>query len=251
MHKRQPKLFEGLRAKDLEGQVDHIFTIDQYKSKMGDDKDIVVIAFRVTDKYPAIDLMEFVEKSFGFILDADMSTGEERDGHYQVFIELERDKKVGEEIETILEGVSQLCNCHAWKFRYHKDIESIPFSKDAIEEHVPLDPQAYEERELEQKNKTVAEFFDQGSVDLVKLDGQSNLQFTKPYSESMMCKLVTLGHYQDVKGQLPGAIQLDEASRNQTVYLEKYLGNYEIHKINNHFLIKNGDKAIIIQKTIW
>lgn len=251
MHKRQPKLFEGLRAKDLEGQVDHIFTIDQYKSKMGDDKDIVVVAFRVADKYPAIDLMEFAEKSFNFILDADMSTGEERDGQYQVFIELERDKKVGEEIETILGGVSQLCNCHAWKFRYHKDIESLPFSKEAIEEHVPLNPQDYEERELDQKNKTVAEFFDQGNIDTINLDEQSNLQFTKTYSESMVCKLVSLGHYQDVKEQLLGAIQLDETSRNQTTYLEKYLGNYEIHKINDHFLIKNGDKAIVIQKATW
>ena len=35
------------------------------------------------------------------------------------------------------------------------------------------------------------------------------------------------------------------------VFLEKYLGNYEIHKINNKFILKNGDKAMIFRKDMW
>ena len=58
---RQPKLFEGLRTNDLKDQIDPLFTVDQYKSKMGEDKNVVVVAFKVYDKYPAIDLMEFIE----------------------------------------------------------------------------------------------------------------------------------------------------------------------------------------------
>jgi len=44
MHQVQPqhKLFEGLRSKDLKDLVDNVFTIDQFKSKMGEDKDVVV-----------------------------------------------------------------------------------------------------------------------------------------------------------------------------------------------------------------
>ena len=35
------------------------------------------------------------------------------------------------------------------------------------------------------------------------------------------------------------------------MYLNKYLGNYDINKIENHFLIRNGDRAIILSKEIW
>jgi hypothetical protein len=251
MRKRQPKLFEGLRAKDLKNQVDHIFTIDQYKSKMGEDKDVVVVGFRVADKYPAIDLMEFIEKGYTFILDADMSTGEERDGKYQVFVELERTPNLGGQLRDVLEGVSQLCDCYAWKFRYHKEIASQPFSPEAISEHVPSSPEAYESKLLEYKGAEVKEFFNQGSIDDVILDEQHNVKFIKPYSESLVARLVNIGSYEELKDLIPGAIQLDETSRNQTVFLEKYLGNYEIHKINDKFLIRNGDRAVILQKETW
>ena len=89
----RPKLFEGLRGGDLEGLVSDRFTVDQYKSKMGNDADILVMAFKVTDKFPATDLMEFIEKGYPYVLDADMSTGEEKDGEYRVFVELEREEK--------------------------------------------------------------------------------------------------------------------------------------------------------------
>jgi hypothetical protein len=250
MHRHQPKLFEGLRAKDLEGLVDHVFTVDQYKSKMGEDKDIVVLGFRVDDKFPAIDLMEFIEKGYPFILDADMSTGEERDGKYQVFIELERTRKLPSQMKGLLEGISQLCDCWDWKFRYHKEMDSLPVTEQNIMEHIPLEPSAYESKILEYKNTGVSEFFDQGATEVI-LDENNTLTFKKPYSENLICSLVAIGPYHTLKDQIPGAIQLDEASRGQSLYLEKYLGNYEIHKINNKFLIRNGDQAVIVKKDRW
>ena len=38
---------EGLKAGDLEGVVEKRFSVDQYKSKMGDDKNILVLGFMV------------------------------------------------------------------------------------------------------------------------------------------------------------------------------------------------------------
>ena len=38
---------EGLQAGDLEGVVSNKFSIDQFKSKMGEDANIVVLAFTV------------------------------------------------------------------------------------------------------------------------------------------------------------------------------------------------------------
>jgi hypothetical protein len=35
------------------------------------------------------------------------------------------------------------------------------------------------------------------------------------------------------------------------LYLNKYLGNYDINKIEDHFLIRNGERAVILAKTSW
>jgi hypothetical protein len=250
MRQHKPKLFEGLRAGDLRDQISEIFTVDQYKSKMGKDQDIVVLGFRVEDKYPATDLMEFIEKGYSFILDADMSTGEEQDGKYQVFVELERTKKLPGQLRSLLDGVSQLCDCYNWKFKYHKDSDTVSFNEEAIMEHIPMDDISYKNKMLENKNKAVKEFFDQGATE-VTLDEDNTIVATKPYSGPIGMELIAMGNYDDIKNQIPGGIQLDEASRSQVSFLEKYLGNYEINRINGKFLIRNGNKGMIVHKDRW
>ena len=86
----------GLRIGDLKDCVDHIFEIDSFKSKMGDDKDIVTLSFSVAEKHAADDLMNFIEKGYEFVLDADATAGEQSDGTYKVFVELERNRHISD-----------------------------------------------------------------------------------------------------------------------------------------------------------
>ena len=53
---------EGLKAGDLEGIVEKRFSVDQYKSKMGEDKDICVLSFVCSSAPGAKDLENFCEK---------------------------------------------------------------------------------------------------------------------------------------------------------------------------------------------
>ena len=242
-HRHQ--IFEGLRPNDLVDMVSHRFTIDQYKSKMGDDETIVVLAFKVKDKFPAIDMMEFIEKGYTFVLDADMSTGEESDGQYSVFVEIERDRKIPEEIEELLNDLSKLCKISNWRFRYFRDIDSHDFSKESIEEVVPLDVESYKLRVKNQTTKDVNEVLNIGTTEVLDIDG-NNLTIKKPLTGNITMKLESIGRYDQLSKELKGAIQLDESSNSQVLFLEKYLGNCEIHKINNKFLIRNQDNAIIV-----
>lgn len=248
MHQRN--LTEGLRKGDLESYISNMFTIDQFKSKMGEDKDIVVLGFKVKEKNPAIDLMEFIEKGYDFILDADMSAGEEFDGQYQVFVEIERTPQLAEQLNELLGGVGDLCDCYEWRFRYQKAPTSLEYSQDTLTEHVPLTPEAYESKMLEIKNDDISNFFDQGASD-VSLDEDNMLTFTRPYAGPIQAKFIAIGDYEDVKDTVPGRLSLDEASQSQMFFLSKYLGNYDINKIGNKFLIRNGDKAIVIEKDKW
>lgn len=245
------QLFEGLRSKDLKGFVEPTFTIDQYTSKMGEDKDVIVVGFRVNDKYPAIDLMEFIEKGYNFVLDADMSSGEEKDGKYQVFVEFERTDRFPKQLKNLLNGITQLTDCYDWRFRYHKDLKGHNFSEEAIMENVPLSDNAYKNKMLEIKSDVIENFFDQTPIDAIQIDESNIITIAKPYSGYIDMELLAMGSYNEIKDSLQGPIQLDEASQSQVNFLEKYLGNYEIHKINNKFLIKNGDIALIVRKDKW
>lgn len=243
-------LNENLRTGDLENFVSEILTIDHYKSKMGEDRDIVVIGFVVKEKYPAMDLMEFVEKGYKFILDADMSAGEEKDGVYQVFVELERTPKLPSQIKEMMSGISTLCNSYDWKFKYQKSTEVIEVNEQTIIEHVPLTPVDYEYKILEHKKKDIQEFFNQGATN-VTVDNNNNLTFSKPYAGNLEAKFISIGDFESVKESLEGPLCLDENSNSEILFLNKYLGNYEIHKIDNKFLIKNQNQGVIIEKTRW
>ena len=52
----------GLGKHDLHDMVDKIFEIDSFKSKMGEDKDIVTLSFSVRDTLAAEDLKTLLKK---------------------------------------------------------------------------------------------------------------------------------------------------------------------------------------------
>ena len=108
----------------------------------------------------------------------------------------------------------------------------------------------HENKIMEIKNDEVQEFFDQGAVD-VALESDNTLTFSKPYSGDVTAQFVSIGEYEDVKDTLPGALSLDESSNSQVTFLNKYLGNYDINKVGDKFLIRNGDQALVIEKTHW
>lgn len=248
---QKPRLFEGLRAGDLKKMISHRFTVDQYKSKMGLDEDIIVVAFKVKDKYPAIDLMEFIEKGYPDVLDADMSTGEERDGEYRVFVEFERCPKTAKCLADVIRGISQLADTYEWHFKYFKDVDGHNFSEESFSEFVPLTKDAYKARVKEQTVAEVSDVLDQGPAEVADIDESNNLTFTKLYSGDLTVKLEAIGDYHSLQESLKGGLQLDESSIHQVAFLQKYLGNYAIHKIDDRFLIRNEDQAIIIRKDIW
>lgn len=243
-------LTESLRRGDLKNFVSEIFSVDKFKSKMGEDQDILVLGFKVRDKLPAIDLMEFIEKGYNFILDADISAGEEHDGQYQVFVELERTPALTSQLMELFSGISQLCDCYNWRFRYQSGSRYFMFNEETVSKQIPMTPDSYKSKILEIKNTDIKDFFNQGAVE-VSLDESNNLIFKKPFAGDLYARFVSIGKSKDVEKTIPGALSLDESSQSQVLFLNKYLGNYEIHKIGNKFFIKNGNNAVIIEKDRW
>jgi len=246
-----PNLSEGLHAGDLSDAINRIFTVDQYQSKMGNDEDTIVLKFHAFNKEPAIDLMEFIEKGYAFVLDSDISSGEEKNGAYSVFVEIERNDDADKHVSELLNGISELCDIDNWRFRWYKDAVGHDFDRETFAKYVPLTPEKYNTATKNSDVSEIGEFFNQGAIDSVEIDENRNISFNKPYAGRLTANVVAIGEYAILKNELSGAIQLDEQSQNQVLYLNKYLGNYEIHKIEDHFLIRNGEKAVIITKNTW
>jgi hypothetical protein len=136
---------EGLEKGDLSRLVHDELHIDEYKSKMGKDEDIVVISFKVGGKEPAVDLVNFVEKGYSWVLDADNSSGEMEDGDYVVFVEVERNAKVPSQIMKLLEDLVGLTDnkLDNWRVRYHKNPKEVECNKETLTNLIPLTPEEY------------------------------------------------------------------------------------------------------------
>ena len=61
------QLNEGLRSRDLENMIKPVLSIDTFRSKMGEDRDVCVVSVVAKDRNPAKDLMEFLEKGYNFV----------------------------------------------------------------------------------------------------------------------------------------------------------------------------------------
>ena len=141
-------LNENLRPKDLVHLVHTTIHIDEFQSKMGEDADIIVVNFKIKDKEPAIDLVDFIEKSYEFVLDGDVSAGEMMDGSYLVFVELERKPKSVDHILKMINELEKLTDhkMSDWSFCYGKDEAKHLLTSDNISKYVPLTPHQYRSR---------------------------------------------------------------------------------------------------------
>jgi len=100
---------ENIKHNDLVSLISTTFSIDQFKSKLGSDENVIVVAFKVLDQDPASDLSQFLETGHD-VLDIDISTGPDEEGKYSVFVELERDSAAFEKIDAIIADVIRADN---------------------------------------------------------------------------------------------------------------------------------------------
>jgi len=235
-------LREGLRPMDLEGMVYDLFEIDTYKSKMGDDRDVCVLSFRVKDRMPAIDMMEFVEKGFSFVLDADVSAGENEDGEYHVFVELPRKPKLAEYIKEITNGVRRLTGIKEWYFRYHKEFNRHTLDEETISKVVPNSPMDYDGLMEKQKTESIKSFFNKTLMDDLTREG-SVITIHKPFNQQIKLKIVD-----DVNESVETGMQVDSNSMSEIFWLTKVLGDYNINKYGDRFALENNGQTIFLQR---
>jgi hypothetical protein len=141
-HNKMPQsnLIEGLEKNDLKRMVHPELHIDEYKSKMGRDEDIVVISFKVAAREAAEDLVNFIEKGYEWVIDADVSSGEMEDGDFVVFVECDRTRDVAKNLIDMLEDIMRLTDqkLEDWRVQFRSTNDQQSISIESILAHVPL-----------------------------------------------------------------------------------------------------------------
>lgn len=235
----------GLRLGDLKDMVYGILEIDSYKSKMGDDKDIVTMSFSVNDSLAAKDLMEFIEKGYSFVLDADYTKGEQSDGTYKVFVELERSRKVHEEIMELIDGVGKLSETENFKFRYYKNWKSKDLSLEALEEIVPVDPENYGVTVTETNLQNYKNFFNRSFVESIDM-WDDVLTISKKYADPLAFKFVDFGDTQKTIDNISESLDINGFP--EVIFLSKYIGDYNITKYGKKITLENAGKTLVVER---
>jgi len=232
----------GLQSNDLKELVYDIFEVDSFKSKMGDDKNIVVLSFSTRTKESANDLMNFIEKGYPFVLDADVTSGEQPDATYKVFVEMERTKEVPEQIVEIVDGVQKLSDIGKMKYRYYKSFKSEEVNLESLTSIVPLDNDAYDIKVNENNMENYKNFFNKSYLDSIEML-QDSITFKKKYSGDLKLKVEDFGKSEEIEKAVTESYNVN--SWAETIYLTKYLGDYDIEKYGDKLLISNNGYTVV------
>lgn len=147
----------SLQINELRKVIEKKIHIDEFRSKMGDDDDVIVFSFKVQYYDPAIELTSFLEKGYEWILDADVSSGEMEDGSYLVFVETLRRPSFPKHLINLLKDMEGITTnkTSEYTYVYHGGSDYVPITIESLEQNVPLTPREY--RKAKGENPDVPE----------------------------------------------------------------------------------------------
>jgi len=240
------KLTEGLRKNDLKNLVHPVFEVDTFKSKMGNDSDVCVITFQAKDRHSARDLTEFIEKGCNFVLDADTSAGENKDGEYSVFVEIERNDQIGNHISELLYDLKNLTGIDQFKYRYYKQDNLRQAAKESLNE-IPKTEIEYLSMIKEYQVDATRSFFNKTVMDSISVD-DNIITITKPFGNKIQLEVINQGETETVLTTIEDSLIENTDSTAETFWLTKVLGNYNITKYGDNFLFVNENRAMLLKR---
>jgi hypothetical protein len=241
------QLNEGLRPLDLKEMVYPTFEVDTYRSKMGEDRDVCVVSFKVKDRSPAKDLMEFIEKGYHFVLDSDISSGEDAGGEYSVFVELSRSPRLAEQIKELTYGVRKLTGIDDFKFKYHKENTVREVTEETLKSVIPPTPSEYDGMMSRIRTEGIKRFFNKTLMDNLSLDGDV-ITIYKPFDKTIQLRMIKEADTDTILEGSTDTVTMDEDAMSEIFWLTKVLGDYNINKVGENFMFDNNGQAMLLQR---
>ena len=175
-------LQEGLNHKDMVGLIKPTIHIDEFVSKMGNDDDIATVSFYTKNSKVADDLVEWFEKGYDFVLDADRSPGEIKPNRYLVYVEVKRRTSLPKQIEELVKDLASLTEFEVndWTVKY--DGSEMDFDVDYLKSRLLLSPREYrihKEADINTMRESAGlktkSIYDKKDKDIILIQQQANI----------------------------------------------------------------------------
>lgn len=132
-----------LSRHSLKNTILPIISIDEYEPKTGSQEDVIVVGFHTIDEDPAKDLNSFINKSVIDVLDVEVSPNPDEDGHYLVFVELQRDQSFFKKLFSLIRDIENVSGKMDWKVKPYLSDDEIDLNDKALFDYVIVIPKNY------------------------------------------------------------------------------------------------------------
>jgi len=158
-------LNEGLDYHDLEDQMIPTVTVDEYAAHMGTDSEIVTLAFTIKSEAAGNDLVDWFERGYDFVLDAQVSEGEVKPGQYLVFVEMNRRSSVPKRIIELLDDLETLTDIPVKDWTIVVDEEEYSPEEEVLKQVITISPHDYRE-EVEVEEEEINEMRERAGLEV-------------------------------------------------------------------------------------
>jgi hypothetical protein len=114
---------------------------------MGNDSEIVTLAFTIKSEAAGNDLVDWFERGYDWVLDAQVSEGEVKPGQYLVFVEMNRRSSVPKRIIELLDDLETLTAIPVKDWTIVVDEEEHSPEEDILKQVITISPHDYRETE--------------------------------------------------------------------------------------------------------
>lgn len=133
----------GLKHGDLKDTVLSKISIDEFEPKTGESRDVVVMGLRVIENNVGQDLYSFLNSGIADIRDIEVSPNPNDDGHYMVFVEMDRNDETLNNIRKIVKDIENVAGNLKWKASTHLTDDYYPLNEDDIQNYFISNPEDY------------------------------------------------------------------------------------------------------------
>jgi len=243
----------SLNHGDLAGTVLKHVSIDEFEPKAGEDADVIVVAFYLTDSAPAEDLNTFIQRGFVDTLDVEVSPNTDEDGRYLVFVEMSRNDTFPNKFQALLKDVGNLTGTMDWEIKtYFSDDRVFVFNDPELYNFIIIDPGQYvpkDEFKMKDITESINKFFSESLVSHLTVDG--NVVTLTGSSGKIIAEVVDVGDYDTVIGRnflSESAFGVGIASHEAKI-LNSILGNCVVLPIEKYLCVNLDEKVMLLKNT--
>ena len=243
----------SLKNGDLAGTVLPEVSIDEFEPKAGDDLEVIVVAFYLTDEAPAEDLNTFIQRGFIDTLDVEVSPNTDEDGRYLVFVEMSRNDTVPNKFQALLQDVGNLTGDMDWQVKtYFSDDRVFKFNDPELYNYIIIDPALYVPKDkfkMKELDEAIMEFFGGSLVTDLTIDG--NVVTLMGNNRRIIAEVVDVGDYDTVIGRNFLSESAFGVGQNpfEAKVLLSILGNCQVLPIGKYLCVNRDDKVMLLKNT--